>query len=172
MTPLVSLRPAAPADEPFLFTVYASTRRDELAGVDWTPAQTQAFLRMQHDAQLAAYRARHPRGAFLVVQLDGQPVGRLFFALLDGHLRIIDLALLPEVRGAGIGTSLLEAILAGANAAGMPVSLHVERGNGALRLYERLGFVHAGGDDVYLLLEHDPPSRSVQRARAQLNTAS
>lgn len=161
-----------PADAPFLFTVYASTRSQELAGVDWTPASEEAFLRMQHDAQLAAYRARHPRGAFLVVALEDRPVGRLFLALLDRHVRIIDLALLPDVRGAGIGTSLLEAILAGADAARMRVSLHVERGNRALRLYERLGFVPAGGDDVYLLLEHEPTPRSGQRARAQLNTAS
>lgn len=161
----VTLRHATPTDEPFLCEVYASTRLDELAAAGWTAAQTDAFLRMQHDAQLATYRARHPRGAFLVVQLDGRPVGRLFLAVLDGHLRVVDLALLPAWRGAGIGTAVLAAVLAGADAAGRRVSLHVERGNRAARLYERLGFSRAGGDEVYLLLER--PARDLQ-----LNTAS
>ena len=56
----------------------------------------------------------------------------------------MDIALLPEYRGRGIGTALLEELLVEADATGRRVTIHVERFNPARRLYERLGFVEAG----------------------------
>ncbi|HEX6939117.1 MAG TPA: GNAT family N-acetyltransferase, partial [Longimicrobiales bacterium] len=75
-----------------------------------------------------------------------------------------DIALLPEHRGRGIGTALLEALIAEADAAGKPVSIHVEQYNPARRLYARLGFREVEDLGVYVFMER-PPGR-------QENTAS
>ena len=52
----------------------------------------------------------------------------------------MDIALLPEYRGAGIGTWIMRNLLDEAPGAQKPVTLHVEPYNRAVRLYQRLGF--------------------------------
>ncbi|MGH2397294.1 MAG: GNAT family N-acetyltransferase, partial [bacterium] len=73
-------------------------------------------------------------------------------------IRLMDLALLPAYRGRGIGSSLLDALLAEGQRAGKPVTIHVEKLNRALRLYERLGFRRIADRGVYWFLEWRPPS--------------
>ena len=70
----------------------------------------------------------------------------------------MDIALLAEHRGDGIGTRLLEDLLAEGDAGTKSVTIHVERMNPALRLYERLGFSVAEDKGVYLFLERTPAS--------------
>lgn len=148
------LRAATDADEPLLFEVYAASRAAEMAQTSWTPEQQFAFVAMQHRAQAAAYRERHPDGRFLVVERDGTGIGRLYLARLDGgELRVLDIALLPAWCGKGIGSALLRAVFAFADAEHSMVSLHVEAWNPAMRLYARLGFVEAARNDVYVRME-------------------
>jgi ribosomal protein S18 acetylase RimI-like enzyme len=155
--PPVTLRPVEAGDEEFLYGVYASTRTEELAPVPWTEAQKEAFLRMQFRAQSVDYRSNYPDAEFLVILVDGAPAGRLYVHRRDDELRIVDIALLPAHRGAGIGGALLRRLLDEAAAAGKPVRIHVERFNPALRLYERLGFRSTGDDGVYFLMEWTAP---------------
>jgi len=156
MTDSVTLRPVAPGDEGFLYRVYASTRQEELAPLPWSEAQKAAFLRMQFEAQHRHYHEHFPDAAFLVIVREGRPVGRLYVDRRREGIRIIDIALLPEQRGAGIGTNLLRGLLAEGDRLGKPVSLHVEHLNPAVRLYERLGFRRIGDPGVYDLFERPP----------------
>ena len=165
-SPSVRRRPADAADLPFLFAVYASSRAEELAPLPWSEAQKRAFLDSQARAQDAEYRRRFPDGAFDVVEVDGIPAGRLYVARLEVEIHIIDIALLPEFRGRGVGTQLLLEILEESGASALPVRLYVEAWNPAYRLYERLGFRRIGESSVYQLLERPPAGV------AQLNTAS
>ena len=155
-TPPVTFRPIRPDDEPFLYRVYASTREEELRPVPWTAAQKEAFLRQQFQAQHAFYQKQYASARFEIVLRDGQPIGRLYVARGDDAIRIVDIALLPEHRGAGIGTGILRDLLAEAAAAGKPVRIHVERLNPARHLYERLGFVLVADSGVYCLMEWAP----------------
>ena len=66
---------------------------------------------------------------------------------------MIDIALLPEQRGRGIGTMLLEQLVGEARRAGKAVRLRVLRTNRALSLYRRLGFRVVREADVYAELE-------------------
>jgi len=152
----IALRPITDADLPFLTRLYASTREEELAVVDWPAEQKEAFLRQQFDAQHAWYREQYAGASFDVVERDGERVGRLYVARWPGEIRIVDISLLPEYRGQSLGTALLETVFAEADAAGQPVSIHVERFNPALRLYERLGFRLREDVGVYLLLQREP----------------
>lgn len=153
MPPTAALRPVAPGDEELLYRIYASTRTEELAPVPWTAAQKEAFLRMQFGAQSRDYAANYPNAAFMVILLDGAPAGRLYVDRRQDELLIVDIALLPEHRGGGVGGAILRDLLAEAAAAGKPARIHVEHMNPALRLYERLGFRRTADQGIYLLME-------------------
>ena len=154
--PPVALRPVQPGDEPFLFLLYASTREAELAVLAWDEAQKEAFLRMQFKAQQIYYQARFADATFEIVLLEDRPVGRLYVHRCDNEIRIIDISLLPAHCRAGIGSCLLNGLLDEAAASALPVRIHVERFNPALRWYERLGFRQIEDREVYLLLEWKP----------------
>ena len=124
----------------------------------WDDAQKDAFLRSQFDAQDAWWREHYAGASFDVVLVDGEAAGRLYVHRGPSEIRIVDIALLPEHRGSGVGTSLLRDLLAEADASGKSVTIHVERMNLALRLYERLGFAVAEDKGVYLFLERPPRS--------------
>lgn len=149
----VTLRPVVPGDRAFLVGVYAATRAEELDQVDWPAGAREAFVSMQFDAQDQHYRTASPEGSFDVVEVAGQPAGRLYVDRRPTDVRIIDIALLPAFRGAGIGTALLRGAMEEAAASGRTVSIHVEATNRAAELYERLGFRLLEDRGVYRLLE-------------------
>jgi ribosomal protein S18 acetylase RimI-like enzyme len=148
----ITLRPAAAADRALLEAVYRSTRESELALVSWDDATKRAFVAQQFAAQEQHYREHYPGATFDVIEADGGPAGRLYVHRGDADIRIMDIALLPECRGRGIGTRVLRGVLAAACASARSVSIHVERGNPARRLYERLGFRVVGEHGIYLLM--------------------
>lgn len=152
----ITLRPATDDDLAFLHRLYATTREDELRQVDWSDAQKAEFVRQQFEAQHRFWHENYTDTSWDVVELHGEPVGRLYVARWPGDIRIVDIALLPAHRGSGIGTGLIRALLAEGDASGRKVSIHVEIFNPARRLYERLGFVQAGDRGVYLLMERAP----------------
>jgi GNAT superfamily N-acetyltransferase len=152
----VTLRRITGADESFLRQVYASTRVDELALTDWTDEQKTLFIDMQFDAQHFHYQKYYPEGSFLIIEVDETPAGRLYVSRWENEIRIIDIVLLPEFRGRGIGTSLLQDLLDEARRMGKTASIHVERINPARRLYERLGFEVIEDKEIYLLMEWNP----------------
>lgn len=150
----IRLRPALPADEPFLRAVYASTRADEMAMVPWTPEQKQAFVEMQFRAQDTDYRRNYPEAAFLVIEREGVPIGRLYVDRRPASIHVLDIALLARSCNGGVGTKLLRDLQAEAASLAQPLTIHVERFNPALRLYQRLGFhLLREEGDVYLLME-------------------
>ncbi len=153
---MISLRPTAARDNEFLYRVYAGTRQEELAQLDWDAVQKEAFLRMQFEAQAQYYAENYIGAQFQVVLLDDTPVGRLYVARWAKEIRIMDIALLPEYRSRGVGSTLLKELLAEGQARGLPVTIHVERLNPALRLYDRLGFRLAEDKGVHYLLEWAP----------------
>jgi ribosomal protein S18 acetylase RimI-like enzyme len=162
--PSLSLRPADAGDEPFLMRVYASTREGELALVPWSADQKAGFVAHQFAAQ-AAHHERHYTGmTSQVILRGGDPVGRLLVARWAEEIRIVDITLLPRHRGAGAGSALVRELMDEAAAAGKRLSIHVERGNRALGLYERLGFRPAGEHGVYLRMVWGPGPDQLQVA--------
>jgi RimJ/RimL family protein N-acetyltransferase len=159
--PRITLRAIRPADGPFLYEVYASTREEELRPLPWTPAEKASFLRQQFQAQHSHYQQHYPGARFEVIELEGRPIGRLYVDRRPDELLIVDIALVPGHRGAGIGTGILRALLAEAAASGRPVRVHVEQNNPARRLYGRLGFVRVADHGVYQLMECPPAPSGV-----------
>lgn len=152
----ISLRPTAPDDESFLYRLYASTREEELAVLPWNDSEKEAFLTTQFAAQHKYYHQEFGKAEFQVIEQDHEPIGRLYLDHRDDEIRIIDIALLPAYRNKGIGSKYLEAILEQGQGAGLPVRIHVEQNNPALRLYDRLGFQKVTENGVYFLMEKLP----------------
>jgi GNAT superfamily N-acetyltransferase len=150
-------RAVGPADAPFLRRLYATGRAAELAHVGWQSEQLEAFLELQYNARERHYREHFPAADDLLVLVGGQPAGRLCVDRGRDEMRVVDIALLPEHRGSGIGTALMAALQEEATIAGLPLALQVEAGNPAANLYRRLGFVIDAGDGVYNTMRWLPP---------------
>jgi ribosomal protein S18 acetylase RimI-like enzyme len=156
--PCIELRDCRAEDRAFLYEVYASTRTEELSVVPWSDRERSAFLRSQFDAQDSYYRQHFPDCQFSVIQVDGQDAGRLYLDRRAEEFRIVDIALLPAWRRKGIGATILHRILEESGRDRLPVRIHVEIGNPARGLYDRLGFRTTGEAGVYELMEWRPES--------------
>jgi GNAT superfamily N-acetyltransferase len=153
----ITLRPIREEDLEFLLRLYATTRADEMAMVtDWTDEQKDAFVRMQFQAQHAWYQEHYGDAQFDLVLMDGVPAGRLYVHRRNAEIRLVDISLIPELRGKGVGSALLRELMAEAEAAGKPLTIHVEKYNPAMRLYLRLGFKPIEDRGPYDLMEWKP----------------
>jgi GNAT superfamily N-acetyltransferase len=150
-----ALRPETDADDPFLRRLYASTRAAELAVTNWSDYQKLAFTNSQFALQYHHYRTYYPATEWNVLEHNGVPMGRLYLERRATTLLVIDIALLPEWRGRGLGTSLMEWVCMQARAAGKSVTVAVEKNNRAQTLYRRLGFREIGDHGVHWDMEWD-----------------
>lgn len=150
------VRPERDDDVAFLQRLYASTRARELAMMSWPEPQKNAFVLQQFGAQRHHYRTHFADSAFDVILHDDRPVGRLYLQRRAACYHVIDIALLPERCGQGLGTALFHALFAMARAEKVGVDLSVERFNPAQALYRRLGFVAVDVGDAYLAMEWRP----------------
>jgi len=149
----VTLRPIVAEDEALLLRVYASTREEELAPVPWSDEQKSGFVAMQFAAQSAHYAEHYAGMSADVIVVDGCDAGRLLVARWAREIRIVDITLLPAFRGRGAGGELLAELIDEATEMDRALSIHVERENRALGLYERLGFRPVGETGAYLRME-------------------
>lgn len=152
------LRPITDGDMAFLTALYRSTREDELDRVPWSEADKQAFIEMQFTAQHSHYQKHYPDALWLVIEQTGRPIGRLYLERWGREHRIIDIALMPEARGRGIGRAVLQDVMDEAARAGKQVGIHVEKTNPAMTLYHRLGFQRAEDKGVYDLMIWTAPA--------------
>lgn len=148
-------RPDA-GDATFLLTLYCSTRATEVTRFGWPDAVVDAFLDQQHRAHEQHLATAFPHAEHALAIVDGAPVGRIVLDVDAVRVHVVDVALVPEHQGHGLGTALLEDAMARARALGVPVQLMVRAENHRARdLYARLGFVVLSDDGVDLLLSHD-----------------
>lgn len=137
-----SLRAAHDNDIPWLRDLYASTRREEMSQVPWLESAKRLFTDQQFLMQHQHYILHHPNTDFLIIEYDHAPVGRYYLQKGTSEILVVDISLLPEHTGQGIGSTLLRQTQMDAHTQGSGVRLHVNQNNSnAQRLYEKLGFV-------------------------------
>ena len=149
MANLVFRRPVQEDDEDFLRLLYHTTR-DEINAMPWHEDDKQRFLDQQYAAQRIFYQKHYPDAVHDVITMNGQSIGRI---IVDGEgqkVRIVDISLLPEFRGRGIGEFILAQIKEQAEKTGATIHLSVQLNNRAIRLYERLGFRKVGVNGIFL----------------------
>lgn len=153
----VALRALTPDDEPFLLSVYASTRDDEMAQVEWGQGQKEVFLKWQFDLQRREYDTRFPDARYQLILIDGEPAGRIWVGEDEEQIRLLDIALLPQFQKRGAGTVLLRELMKEAGRAGKLLRHMVfVLNDNAHRFYERLGFVIIEDLGAYKHMEYRP----------------
>lgn len=155
-----TIRHRVDADMAFLSTLYASTREDEMRIVPWPPEVKQAFLQDQFNKQHTHYLSGYPDALWLILEQAGEPAGRIYVEQTNSEIRLMEISLLPAHRNAGLGTSLMSALLDFADLQGLPVTLHVEPYNPAKRLYQRCGFLDVETHGYYVLMQRMPHGKA------------
>ncbi|HET7436284.1 MAG TPA: GNAT family N-acetyltransferase, partial [Thermoanaerobaculia bacterium] len=131
----------------------SSTREEEMKRVPWSEADKIAFLAHQFHAQSEHYAIVYENAEFLIISKDGVDIGRMYIDRQPDEIHLVDIALLPEYRGQGIGGKLVQQVLEEGRATGKKVTIYVENFNPARHLYDRLGFRHVDDNGIYHLME-------------------
>jgi len=157
------LRPVTFEDLDFQRYLYADSRSDEMALVDWSDDQKKSFLNQQFEAQTKHYQIYYTEAVTQIILLDGKMIGRFIRWDTQEYILIIDIALLYEYRNIGIGTILVKDLMNDANSLNLPIVLRVEIFNPAIHLYERLGFIKSRLLEVYQEMVWNPLSQSLKQ---------
>jgi ribosomal protein S18 acetylase RimI-like enzyme len=151
------IAPADRGDIAFLRRLYRSTREDELALTDWPEPAKAAFCDSQFDLQHIHFVRHFPQAQFLVIRHEDAPIGRLIVDDSGEAVHVVDIGLLPERRGQGIGGALLRALQSYAAETGRSVKLQVEQRNlRAQKLYRRLEFAAGEPGPTHLPMSWTP----------------
>jgi ribosomal protein S18 acetylase RimI-like enzyme len=153
---MIQLRPVEEKDAAFIEAVYRTTREAELNLTSWSEYQKSAFISMQSAAQLADYKTKCPHAMFQVIIYNKKDAGRFFTCETENDIRLLDISILPEFTGKGIGTNLLHRLIQRSNKVQKKISLQVMASNPALKLYQRLGFVHIKSVGFHNYMEREP----------------
>jgi ribosomal protein S18 acetylase RimI-like enzyme len=144
------LRTADINNETFLADLFYDVRSVEFSGSGMSEMQLKPLFAMQYNAQKQSYNAQFPDAENSIIKLNGEKIGRLLVARNGKNTHLIDIAVLHNFRGQGVGSFLLEKLKAEAES----VSLSVFKTNfGAVRLYEKHGFAVTKDDGMYLEME-------------------
>lgn len=140
------------------WTVRRACSDDKESLYDLNRAAYQDVVRKQFGAWDERWQRRHfeekwSSEEFEIVEHEGQRIGALSVSRNKREVRIIEILLLPDFQGHGIGTELLHREISFADERGLPVRLRVLRENRARSLYERLGFRVCGETDTHFLME-------------------
>ena len=108
-------------------------------------------------AQLAEYKTKFYGAAFQVIMFKKRNAGRLYTWESDVEIRLIDITLLPQFRGKGIGTTILKDLIKRSNKVQKIISLHVDpASSAALHVYQRLGFIYIKNNGRHFYMERNP----------------
>lgn len=142
MTMKLNYEQASGADVEAIFALSKALidQHEDVESIDYD--KVLQWVRRKIGAQIGEYQR---------VLMDGDLAGYVHFHPDGERMELDDLYILPEYRGRGIGTAVVEKCCAETE---KPVYLYVFRRNeGAVRLYQRLGFeiVQEVGSSRYIM---------------------
>jgi len=150
-----SFGPVSEADFEPLLALRTDVMREHLERVGrYTPERSRRMFRGHFDEP----------GTRLIVQ-EGVRLGCVGFRRSDEEIRIDSFYLDRRLHGSGLGTSVLKALLAEADAAGLPIRLEVLNGSPADRFYLRHGFVKLREDEIEGFYERPAAGRAITALR-------
>jgi len=147
-------------DIPFLLQAFYTSRDYEMDLVQWDPEMRKAFLAQQFHAQRIHYTTHYPDADFLIMEMNGAPIGRVYLDLQGDPILLMDIIVIPSHRNLGIGTAVIRSLLALAKRENSRVRIYVEKLNPALRLYQRLGFATEEDTGPHYLMYYTPGAKA------------
>lgn len=138
-------RPAMPGDIPWLLQLRRTTMDPHLAATGASTAEAHHRERLMDRFECAQ-----------VLLEGGRPVGLLKLCRDGGEWHLVQIQLVPELQGQGIGGALLREVIDEARAANAALKLTVLKANPARMLYERLGFVTEGESEFQYAMRLSP----------------
>lgn len=151
----LSVQIALPADRPLLRRIIHADAAEMLASA---PASARGMMiTVQVEGRLNLYRRGHPEAVSLLLFGRGEPVGLIVLdRAVRGRMTLLELVILPEMRGQGMGTEALTAICTLADMAGDAISTSVFYDNPATHLLHRAGFHPDREDGLDLVMVRRP----------------
>jgi len=106
--------------------------------------------------QLGTHTTRWQQRPWSIIELDGRAIGTVSIAEHADHFRFGEFYLLPPFQGQGIGTQLLQELIARSESAGLPIRLEYLKWNPVGSLYLRHGFKVTSENEIHYFLERRP----------------
>jgi ribosomal protein S18 acetylase RimI-like enzyme len=141
----ITIRPAAQTDFDFLFSLVRITMKNyAAAAAGWDELAEKATFTRYFD--FSVYQIS-------VIVLDSIDIGYLKIDRTEGDIFLANMHVHPDYQNRGIGSGIIESLLAEAEEQGVAVSLKVLKVNrAARRLYEKFGFrIEEEAKDYYLM---------------------
>lgn len=136
----LGLRMATASDKPFISSLFHQVHTHF-----YLAEQESDYIHQVIDHQLElqtqGYGNQAPNAVSIIILKTGTPIGRIVLDFGSNIAHLLDIALIPDVRNKGYGTSVIQAIQHVAQQQMLPVGLSVEHQNPmAKSLYQNLGF--------------------------------
>ncbi len=139
-----------------MLELHRSVLRSDLGLASLPAENVERLAHIQFEGQQASFRVEFPDADYLMVLWNGAPVGQLVLNRAPDEIYGVDIVLLPEARGRGIGARVLQQLQDVARAGRKPFRFRVRKGNRAIGLYLRLGFLPLEESEIDLLMEWNP----------------
>ena len=139
------LRPVVESDQAFLYALHRATMREV---IEKTWGWDEGWQCSEFERRLGAC-------ATSVIEISGKAAGGLWLESRPDSLHIVELQLLPEMQGKGIGSAVVRHVIQEGARLGLPVTLSVVPANSrANHLYERLGFKVSGVEAPFVHMRY------------------
>jgi GNAT superfamily N-acetyltransferase len=142
---MYELRSACQDDYDFLYRLLVQTMK---LYVEQTWGWDEAY-------QQERFRQKFDPAAYQIILIDGHDVGALAVERRATEMFLAEIQLLPEYQRRGLGTAVVQDIVAAALRDGLPMKLQVLKVNPARRLYERLGFTVTAETATHVVMRCD-----------------
>ena len=146
-TTVYELRQATEGDYEFLKRLHHAAMRDVV----------QRMFGWDEVVQDRMFDEGFKPGLSQIVSVDGQDAAQLVVERGSDHVCLTTIFILPKFQRRGLGTAIINDVLAEAARAHLPVVLRVLKLNPARGLYERLGFAVASEDETHFTMRADAP---------------
>ncbi|HTD48201.1 MAG TPA: GNAT family N-acetyltransferase [bacterium] len=134
-----ALREASICDHDFLYDLHIRTMKTYVEQTwGWDEAKA-----------VKMFRERVAQGHYEVIVLNGVDIGAVNCHRRGDTLYVSNIEILPEYQRRGLGTTILQRIIAEAQRDGLTVTLRILKVNPARSLYERLGFIVTREDETH-----------------------
>lgn len=139
-----TLRPAVDDDEQFLRRLHKECYENVVI---------EQFGEWDDDVQRGFFDRKWKPENYQIIVSPNADVGAVSVFDRDDHILLAEIVIVPEYQNSGLGSTVVEEIVARARKENRPVRLQVLKANRARELYLRLGFREVVRTETHLIME-------------------